>query len=161
MTNVAAPPGSRANPIPRRAARILLLDAADRLLMFRGHDPARPEWHYWFTVGGGLDDGESPVEGALRELREETGLHLDPHGLGPVVWHETTEFPFDGLWYRQEQDFFVVRVDSWDVRLDGLDVVERQSIDGHRWWTLDELTTTQERFYPVELPTLLREILER
>ena len=43
-------------PIDRRAARVLLLDAQDRLLLFLGRDPAnaaRGQW--WFTPGGGLD----------------------------------------------------------------------------------------------------------
>ncbi len=44
--------------IPRRAARVLLLDGAGRVLLLRGFDPAMPEHRYWFTVGGGLDDGE-------------------------------------------------------------------------------------------------------
>jgi hypothetical protein len=71
-----------------------------------------------------------------------------------------TDFPYDGRWYRQEQDFYVVRVDAWQVNVDGFDVEERRSIDAHRWWSLPELITTTEHVYPRELPTLLRGILE-
>jgi hypothetical protein len=70
------------------------------------------------------------------------------------------EFPYDGRWYRQEQDFYVVRVDFWEVSFDGFDAEERRSIDGHRWWSVEELATTRDRFYPQELPALLREILD-
>ncbi|TML29501.1 MAG: NUDIX domain-containing protein, partial [Actinobacteria bacterium] len=59
--------------IPRRASRVLVVDEAGRVLLFHGFDPARPEHGYWFTVGGGLDPGESAVQGAVRELFEETG----------------------------------------------------------------------------------------
>lgn len=40
----------------------------------------------WAIPGGALDLGESPEDGALREFREEIGLHLDEHGFeaGPV-----------------------------------------------------------------------------
>ena len=68
--------------------------------------------------------------------------------LGTPVWYQVTDFPFDGLWYRQEQDFYLVRVDSWDVDLAGLDEGERDSIDTYHWWSVAELETTRERFYP-------------
>jgi 8-oxo-dGTP pyrophosphatase MutT (NUDIX family) len=159
MTSAQLPLGSVENPIPRRAARVLLVDGPGRILLFRGSDPGRPGSRYWFTVGGGLDDEESSTAGAVRELREETGLALAPEALGQPVWHETTEFPFEGRWYHQEQDFYLVRVDSWTVSSAGFDVVERRSIDGHRWWSVAELEATSERFYPRELPELLREML--
>jgi 8-oxo-dGTP pyrophosphatase MutT (NUDIX family) len=147
-------------PIARRAGRVLLIDARDRILLFHGFDPARPAHGYWFTPGGGLDDGETTAQGAARELFEETGLRLAPAGLGAVVWREVTEFPFDGCRYRQEQEFFLVRIGTWQVDTAGFEEVERNSVDDHRWWTVDELTATQERYYPRNLLDLLRGLLE-
>jgi len=147
------------DPTPRRAARILLVDGADRLLLFHGFDPARPAHRYWFTAGGGLEPDEPAAEGAVRELAEETGLRLTASELGEPVWRDVTEYPFDGRRYRQEQDFFLVRVSAWEVRTDGFEQVERESIDGHRWWTIEELESTAERFYPDDLPALLRRLL--
>lgn len=144
---------------PRRAARVLLVDDADRLLLFRGFDPARPDHRYWLTPGGGIDADESAVAGAVRELAEETGLRLTPEELGEPVWREVTEFPFDGRWYRQEQVYFLARVAAWEVDTTGFSELERNSIDGHRWWTLPELAATGERVYPVDLPVLLRRLL--
>jgi 8-oxo-dGTP pyrophosphatase MutT (NUDIX family) len=135
------------------------VDAAGRVLMLRGHDPARPEHRYWFTIGGGLDPGETVTEGAARELAEETGLRVDPADLGAPVFHETTEFPFDGRWYRQEQDFFLLRVDSWEVDFGGHDPIERATVDAYRWWSVDELRTTDERFYPPQLPELVSRLV--
>lgn len=140
---------------PRRAARVLLVDAADRVLLFAGTDPGRPGHSYWFTPGGGLATGETPAEGAARELAEETGLRLAPAQLGAPVWAETVEFPFDGVWYRQEQEFFLFRVASWEVDTAGFDEIERASVHGHRWWPVDELTATAERYYPPDLPDRL------
>jgi ADP-ribose pyrophosphatase YjhB (NUDIX family) len=115
---------------PRRAARVLLLDASDRVLLFAGTDPAR-------------------------ELAEETGLRLAPAELGAPVWSETVEFPFDGVWYRQDQEFFLVRVTSWEVDTAGFNDIERASVSGHRWSSLAELAATTERYYPPDLPQRL------
>jgi 8-oxo-dGTP pyrophosphatase MutT (NUDIX family) len=145
--------------IPRRAARVLLVDGDDRVLLFRGFDPARPHHRYWFTPGGGLDADEPYAVGAARELAEETGLRLAPEELGDPVWDEVTEYPFDGRQYRQSQEFFLVRVPSWEVDTRGFDEVERDSIDDHRWWEVAELEATGERIYPTDLAVLLRRLL--
>ena len=155
---MAHPPGSRENPLPRRAARVVLLDGQDRVLLFRGTDPGRPGSRYWFTAGGGLDDGESLIEGAIRELWEETGLRITEDELGPPLWQETTDFPFNGRWFRQDQDFFVVRVRSWEVSVDGFGEDERMSIDAHRWWSAAEIETTAEKIYPPDLAARLRQL---
>jgi 8-oxo-dGTP pyrophosphatase MutT (NUDIX family) len=149
--------GTHDDPIPRRAARIMLVDAAGRVLLFRGTDPGRPGSRYWFTPGGGLDPDETLVEGAIRELREETGLEVTPAELGEPVWQENIVYPYDNRWYRQEQDFFLVRVESWEVTMAGLDAEEQRSIDGFRWWSLDELAEPAAKIYPRDLANLLRQ----
>ncbi len=145
--------------ILRRAARILLVDADERVLLFRGFDPDRPDTRYWFTPGGGLDAEEPPAVGAARELAEETGLVLAPEEFGAPVWQDVTEFGFAGLAYQQEQDFFLVRVPRMRIATDGFDELERSSIDSYRWWTVAELEDTADAYYPVELPALLRRLL--
>ena len=154
----AAPVGSRENPVPREAGRVLLVDGSDRILLVRGSDPGRPGSRYWFTVGGGLDPDESVADAAARELFEETGLRVDPATLGEVVWRETTEFPYDGTWHRQRQVFYLLRVDTWEVAVDALDPGEEHYIHEHRWWSLAELEAISEKVYPPDLPMLLRTI---
>jgi 8-oxo-dGTP pyrophosphatase MutT (NUDIX family) len=144
--------------ITRRAGRVLVIDAGGRVLLLHGFDPAKPEEPYWFTIGGGAQPGETLAEAAARELREETGICAQAYELGEPVWHEVTDFSFDGTSYRQEQDFFQLRIGSAVVLTDGLDDEEAAVIDGHRWWTVDELESTTEPFYPRELPGLLRDL---
>jgi 8-oxo-dGTP pyrophosphatase MutT (NUDIX family) len=149
---------ARTDAIARRAARVILLDATGRVLLLHGCDPARPEHAYWFTAGGGLDPGESPAEGAARELYEETGLALAPADLGGAVHHEVIEFPFDGRWYRQEQEFFVARVDAWEAVAVVRTVDEERSIDGYRWWSAADLRASGEKYYPDDLPDLVERL---
>jgi 8-oxo-dGTP pyrophosphatase MutT (NUDIX family) len=144
--------------LDRRAARVVLVDRADRTLLLRGGDPARPGLRWWFTPGGGLNDGETPAEGAARELYEETGLRVAPEDLGEPFWHQVTRFSYDNRNYRQEQDFYLVRVPEWQVDTAGFDIEEQRTIDDHRWWTADELDATAETVYPENLADMLRRI---
>jgi 8-oxo-dGTP pyrophosphatase MutT (NUDIX family) len=143
----------------RRAARVVLVDRAGRTLLLRGCDPARPELRWWFTPGGGLNPGESPAQGAARELFEETGLRVDPADLGEPVWRQVTEFSYDNRQYRQDQDFYLYRVAEWQIDTAGFDPEERRTIDAHRWWSAAELDSTDETVYPEELADLLRGFL--
>ena len=61
-------------PALRRAGRVLVIDPAGRVLLLEGFDPAEPGSPFWFTIGGGLDEGEHSAQAALRELREEAGI---------------------------------------------------------------------------------------
>lgn len=149
---------SESEMIERRAARVLVVDAAGRVLMLRGFDPRTPQVRYWFTVGGGLEPSESPAQAAVRELAEETGLRLDPAELGEPVWNDVAEFPFDGRVYRQVQEWYLVRVDSWTVDRSGFDEIERATVDAVTWWAAKDFHTATEPFYPPDLPALLRRL---
>ena len=58
----------------RRAARVILLDPENRVLLMR-YDDGPPNGSHWSTPGGGLNTGEEYPAAALRELAEETGWH--------------------------------------------------------------------------------------
>ena len=140
----------------RAAARVLLVDAAGRVLLFRGCDPARRDaGTWWFTVGGGLDEGESPREGAARELFEETGLRVAPEELGEPVHEEIADFAFAGSQILQQQEFFLLRVDAHEVDTAGFTPLELDAVYEHRWWSLEELAATDDVVYPTDLVELL------
>ncbi len=142
----------------RRAGRVIVVDPDGRVLLLHGFDPARRDQPFWFTVGGGAKPGESLAEAAARELREEAGIAVPAAARGDPVWHEVSEFSYEHRSYRQEQDFFLLRVPSAEVSSDGMDDEEAAVVDGHRWWTAAELDSTSESYYPVRLPRLLREL---
>ncbi len=142
--------------ILRHAARVLLLDAAGRVLLLRWADPHRPDEPFWISPGGGIEGGERPVDCAVRELNEETGIRLEPRALSGPVGSETVEFTFEGARYRQEQTFFTARVPGGPVAPTRLEAVEERSLLGHRWWSLAELDGAAERYYPRNLPAMLR-----
>ena len=55
------------------AAGVLVLDHADRVLLVGQHRYALDEWS-WEIPEGGVPAGETALEGARRELLEETGV---------------------------------------------------------------------------------------
>lgn len=146
----------------RRAARIIALDPAGRLLLARGHDVDEPDRHWWFTVGGGIDAGETPRDAAVRELREETGLLADPaHLVGPVA-RRTAIFDFAARHVRQDEEFFVLRLEGSDAAFDtaGWTEVELRFMDELRWWDLDDLAAQPEQVYPAGCVEIVRGLLD-
>jgi 8-oxo-dGTP pyrophosphatase MutT (NUDIX family) len=145
--------------IDRQAARVVLTDG-ERVLLQHGFDPARPEdGTWWLTPGGGLNGGESVEDGAVREVREETGLRLSPDRLGPVIATRVCFFNFERRRYRQSETFFAVRVEPFTPEHHGWDEVEQRALIDHRWWTVEELRTTDESVYPRQLAELVEAVL--
>jgi 8-oxo-dGTP pyrophosphatase MutT (NUDIX family) len=146
--------------IERQAARVVLV-ADGRVLLQNGFDPARPEdGTWWLTPGGGLNDGETVEEGAVREIHEETGLRLSPQQLGPVIATRVCLFNFERRRYRQSETFFAVRVELFTPQHHGWDEVEQRALLDHRWWSVDELRATGEAVYPRQLADLVDAVLD-
>lgn len=61
---------------PRRFAGVLVLDRESNILLQERDEQAPIDPEKWGLPGGHLEEGEESVAGALRELAEETGLHL-------------------------------------------------------------------------------------
>lgn len=124
----------------RTCARLLPVSPAGEVLLLHGWDPRAPEAPYWFSLGGGVEPGESLVACAVREAREETGLVLDPEALGAPVGHDHAEFDWSYFHLVQDQTYFAVRLEAAaEVTLAGLGPLEVGTIDRAGWWTPDAL----------------------
>jgi 8-oxo-dGTP pyrophosphatase MutT (NUDIX family) len=148
-------------PYARRSARVLLVDDLGRLLLLCYlRNPSQPDLGtIWFTPGGGVLDGETLAETAVRELREEIGLAVAPEALGePVAFTAgQADLGWANGWFRD--DFFFHRTSSHIVATGELEEFERRALVGHRWWSLTELVSTEQSIVPLRAAPLLADLL--
>ena len=94
---------------------------------------------YWHQIAGGVEEGETFAEAAVRELREETGLEA------PV---EALDAPF--VYEAVHVETFVAEAPAdWEPTLDW-------EHDGYRWCGVDEARST---FHWPETAESLRTLL--
>ncbi|MCC9308641.1 NUDIX domain-containing protein [Kitasatospora sp. RB6PN24] len=137
---------------PRQAARTVVIDPDGAVFLLRSdNDEVGPHWN---PPGGGLDPGETPEEGARRELREETGWHdLAP---GPLLCTWEHDFTRKGIPVRQTEHVYVTRGPHRGPVGDVSAAHVRDRILDWRWWTPAELADPEaEPLWPPALAELV------
>ena len=132
--------------------RVIVLDDENRILMVK-HD--HPERTVWMVPGGGIEDGESSAQAAVREVFEETGLEVKVSGL---IWH-VEEVSERG---QRFVNFFRARVTGGELRL-GRDPElpdSDQVLAGIRFMSREEVAAL-ENLYPEFLRHELWQHLEQ
>ena len=141
-------------PRRRQAARVVVLDTNQRVLLIQARDPADPAGKVWWEIpGGGMHYREPSAHAAARELKEEAGIVRAE--LGPVVWTQSVQFTFAGLFFDQDEFIHVAWTDQTELLEPTLESLEAIAFQSIRWWTVDEVTESDANFLPAQLPVLL------
>jgi len=136
MTKKTAKP-ARKNPVPddrRYPARPfvavgIVIWRSDKVLLIRRSKP--PRAGEWGLPGGMQDLGETIVEAALREAREETGLEVTPLGIITALDGITRDA-------KGNVEFHYTIIDIAGESLEG-EAYARTDAHEVRWATLDEV----------------------
>jgi ADP-ribose pyrophosphatase YjhB (NUDIX family) len=111
---------------------VVIEDDAGRILLARrAIDPYRGLWD---TPGGYLDEGEHPLDGLRRELREETGLTVEPgRFLGAFM-----------DWYGDAPDANATLNLFWTAHVVAGEPSPDDDVAELRWFAPDELPPEEE-----------------
>jgi 8-oxo-dGTP diphosphatase len=95
---------------------------------------------FWAPPGGGLEEGETFEQAALREASEELGMTRLSLTL---MWEQMRDFVYIDHPGRQQERFFHVKGDLADLLATVQEIHRRESILETRWWTLADLVSTK------------------
>ena len=142
----------------REAARVLLLDSQNRIFLMKTHwDPGTGQPPRWLTPGGGIDAGETILQAAVRELREETGLVVEPEALGEII--HVQDFRIDwvtGDYETGVHHFYQLQVvDGFMPDTSGWTDSEHRDVLELRWWNWREFLDAEQRLGPTGLADFL------
>jgi 8-oxo-dGTP diphosphatase len=122
--------------IPGAAA--VIVNAADEVLLQRRGDNGQ-----WSLPGGAIEPGEEPAEAVIREVLEETGLHVRPERIVGIYGGPTHV----GQYPNGDQVAFVsvtfqCSVIGGELRVDGDETLELRYV---YWLNLPETTVEKHR----------------
>ena len=139
------------NKKPRKSARVLIIKDGKVLLFLRKrHSRKTGEWIEYYSIpGGGIDGRESPEQAAIRELREEMGVVIEPESF---VAHRTAR--------HFEHYVFTARIVDGEptLQLSSEEAASMSETNQYivRWVPIGELTRDNLRYYADYLEIIQR-----
>jgi 8-oxo-dGTP diphosphatase len=131
----------------KATAGALVVDGGRVLLARRAREPFKGAWD---IPGGFLEEGEHPLDGLRRELREETGLEVEP-------------VDFLGIWmdrYGGDSTAEATLNLYWTARVVSGEPQPADDVDELHWFAPDELPAPDELAF-VNVPLVLAEWTRR
>jgi len=134
----------------------MLFDEGGAVLLIR-FVVMRPdgEFLFWALPGGEIEAGETEIEAAARELREELGIGVKVEG---PVYRDANQFWHQGEMQDNVDFLFRAECGREEPRLIGFTTDEKEIMKEIRWWSEAEIEASEERIFPVNLAARMREL---
>ena len=144
----------------RNQARGFVLNDAGQVVLVKYEDtepvnPAEPDiLKYWVLPGGGIEPGETYEQAVAREVLEETGVEVTEVGRRIHVLEK--ELIYAGKLHRMHAEYYLSRCAGQPV---ASNCDPGEGIVDVRWWSYEEILTSDEIFLPAGFLRLYEEAL--
>ena len=155
---------TRGTPLPKgeyfMVIHVWIEDSNGRYLIQKRAKKSDPIPHQWAITSGVTSQGETPKEGAIREVKEELGLTLEPGDLedrAHIVSHDESYHTITHVYHTFKapsiDDLRFQKVEVLDALYVTLDKI-RTMIDKGEFWNYPELLNEENYFNILESGSL-------
>lgn len=135
----------------RITARTIVLNEKNQILLLKFNLPNET---FWLTPGGKIENNETPLRAAQRELYEETGI-TDADFIAPHSYYFESNGTIQGIPTCFKEYIFIARTKNEQLSKIYLEEDEKEIIVDMKWWNIDDFTTSGETLRPHDLLTAI------
>jgi 8-oxo-dGTP pyrophosphatase MutT (NUDIX family) len=140
----------------RITARIVLLNHKNEILLLKR---IRASGSFWFLPGGAIENNETLLLAAQRELYEEIGIK-EANFTTPHSWYSESVVDFHGEPTLFKEHLFLAPVMP-DFIINSVHADEKEREAQLQWWDLRRFLDSGERFHPQPLLLVLTPVVYR